>query len=131
MRVDHGRHETAMPGEALREADVLGLGVDALAGRVPQHMKRDPPLESGPVLPHGEAVADLSERQTPPEAADEEGGVIVEALALAGLPLVESAQLSPERLREQDLLGAAGPLCSFEDTEQQAPSRPTVPKHIP
>jgi hypothetical protein len=28
VRVDHGRHEAAMPGEALREADVLGERVE-------------------------------------------------------------------------------------------------------
>ena len=78
-----------------------------------------------------EAVADLPQREPSAEAADEEWGVIVEALAVAGLPLVESAQLAAQGLAEQDLLRATRSLCSFEHGQQQPAPRPTVPKHIP
>ena len=75
-------------------------------------------------------MANLPERESSAEAADEERGCVVEAFALAGLPLVESAQLAPRGLAEQDLLRAAAALCSFEDRQQQAPARPTIPEHI-
>ena len=120
-----------MPSEALREADVLGQGVQIGHRRVPQHMKRHPPLEAGPGLPHGKAVADLSEREPSAEPADEERGVIVEAFTLAGLPLVEPAQLAAQGLAEQNLLHAAGLAGALEHGQQQAPARLAIPKHIP
>ena len=120
-----------MPGEALREADVLRERVEIRDRRVAKHMRGHAPLDSGPLLPGGEAVADLPQRQAPPEAAGEERGIVVEALSLAGLPLVEPAQLAAQRLAEQDFLRAAGFACALEDREQQTPSRPTIPKHIP
>ncbi|MBK8010188.1 MAG: hypothetical protein IPK13_02500 [Deltaproteobacteria bacterium] len=88
-------------------------------------------LESGPVLPHGDAVADLPQRQATAQAADEERAFIVEAFALAGLPLVESAELAAQGLADQDLLRTARSLCPFEHAQQQPASGPTVPKRIP
>ena len=41
--VDHGRHQAAMPGEALREADVLGQRVEIGHRRVAKHMEGHAP----------------------------------------------------------------------------------------
>jgi hypothetical protein len=71
-------------------------------GRVAKHTKRDPTLEFGPVLPHGEAVAKLPQGQATAQAADEERGVGGQRLPLAGLRLLESAQHAAQGLAEQD-----------------------------
>ena len=56
-----------------------------------------------------------SQREPPLEAADEERGCLVEALALPGLSDREAAQIAAQGLDEQDLLRAAGFPGELED----------------
>ena len=98
------------------------------AGQTRTVNRRSPQSGRGLRGPHGECDIGVA-FTTAITSGRGAGGIIVEAFALAGLPLVESAQLAAQGLAEQHLLGAAGLARALEDRQQQPASGPTHETH--
>jgi len=108
-----------VPSEALSEPDVFALPIDVGAGSMSQGMKVKEMFNACSSLPDLEGVAELARRESVAVAADEEGGVIAEALSLPSLELVELIELGAQPLVEEHFLRlpVAGAL---EDAEEHA-----------
>lgn len=115
-----------MPGEPLRESDVLGAAVEVHTCGMAYRMKRQPALEAGPLLPQGEDVSKLPRREPPPQAADEEQRVHSQTLALAFLPAAELVQLGPHEVGQHDLLYRGLIAAAFEHAERDPAPGPAV-----
>ena len=72
VRVDHCRLEGRVPGEPLRQTDVLGAPVDVRASGVTQAVEVEPALKPCALLPNLEEAPQLPQGKTTSQTADKE-----------------------------------------------------------
>ena len=124
--VDGGGEDGLVSGEALGDANVFGIPVQIGAGGMPQRVKAQSSVKSGPFLPDRERVADLSGREPIAVSADEDGGIGFNILSQPLFPSVEFLQFVAGGLRQNDFLTARIAAASFEYHQLNSPFHPTI-----
>lgn len=112
--VDGGGEDRLVSGEALSDANVFGIPVQIGAGGMPQRVKAQSSVKSGPFLPDRERVADLSGRKPIAVSADENRCICFNILSQPLFPSVEFLQFVAGGLRQNDFLTSGITAASFE-----------------
>jgi 5-methylcytosine-specific restriction endonuclease McrA len=102
--IDRCRQDGPVASHALCQPNITLLPLDGCERRVTQRMEIIEPIETGPLLPETEQVAQRPRRDPQPAARDEQRGGGLEALALGTLPGDELAELVPGAVGQEDVL---------------------------